>query len=54
MIIDLEVLNSVDHITSDSECVSVSVSEPVSRRISMRNLGLEYLGFHHSNKYKYK
>ena len=25
-----------------------------SRRISMRNLGLEYLRFHHSNKYKYK
>ena len=25
-----------------------------SQRISMRNLGLEFLRFHHSNKYKYK
>ena len=46
--------------TRDSECVSVSVRLKVQREevqrenqtMSMRNLGLELVRFHHSNKYK--
>ena len=63
LIITTSMMQSVDESESENEHQRSSVDESVrvcvevereSRRISMRDLGLEYLRFHHSNKYKYK